>query len=271
MDKELYNSVIDHAGLGKVVEAKDGTRYALVPSDFSLDELQDACDPNEKPGMRSGGFATDSPEGFIEYFNRVKNEEQVSIIFADRENDMVKAFFDFHGGTDAAADRCAFTARLGLKTDPLFDAWYNKDGSAFTQEKFAEFLEDYGSAIREPDAASVAELVMDLEQTGGVEFKSRKNLTTGAVELHYVDSSEVKAPGDIEVPKVLHLMLPIYRGGEPVPLTASMRYRLSGQALAISYRLVGLNEAYEQAFQSVVDHIGEKTSIVPIPGVFRLS
>lgn len=134
---------------------------------------------------------------------------------------------------------------------PEYAAWAERDGKGMSQTDFGLFLEDRAKDVKEPDAASIYEMVMAFEATKRVEFKSTKKLHNGSAQISY---TEENAPsGAIKVPEAMTLFLPVYEGQEPQPIEVRLRYRIESGNLRFQIDIADRERLEREAFERGVD------------------
>ncbi|WP_280330515.1 DUF2303 family protein [Nocardia wallacei] len=173
-----------------------------------------------------------------------------SVIFATEHTARLTSVVNYHGWRD-------HRVVLQLETSEQWARWSANNQKLMSQTDFAELIEDGLADIIEPDSADMLELAQTFEATKSVDFQSGSRLKSGAVSLRWVEAIDAKAgrTGDIEVPTQFVLMLPIWRGGEPVTLRASLRYRIGKDGLRLGYKLLGLDDILRTAFLGTVGHL----------------
>jgi uncharacterized protein YfdQ (DUF2303 family) len=125
------------------------------------------------------------------------------------------------------ADRGVHRATLQLNHSPEWQTWRmaaaNTKARGFTQEEFAEFLEENGVNIITPDAANLMELVTTMQVTRQVNYKRAINLADGRQQFTYMNDGDT---GAVEFPSRLVLGIPVFKGGEHYRVEIILRYRL---------------------------------------------
>ena len=232
-----------------------GVDYAVAPNGTKLHIIEPPGDPDARPTRRRGHFTAWTPEGFTSFvlFQQVAPDGQ---IFVDRDGEF-RAVLNFHGHTDSYANHCDYTVSFRPPESESYRKWTSAEGEKMDQVTFAEFIEERRSDIGDPDAATLSEMVLDLEGSTGASFASRKSLSAGNVSISYQEDNELKTSSSLELPKTLLLSLPIFFHN--VQVIAQMRYRVAREEVAISFSLRGLTEARREAFVKLKEEISKAT------------
>jgi hypothetical protein len=161
---------------------------------------------------------------FIDYVNEFKLPDQTRVFF-DPEDLRAVAVLDYDGA--GRADRGVHQATLQLSHSPEWDVWNAAAAQTarmgFTQEQFAEFLEEHGINILAPTAAELMELVTKMQVTRTVNYKKSFNLQDGRQQFTYTNDGE---SGSVEFPARLTIAIPVFKGGEMYRIEIIIRYRL---------------------------------------------
>lgn len=176
-----------------------------------------------------------------------------SVIFADERCARLTAVVNFHGWRD-------HRITLQLSRSEQFARWAKASGQFFSQTDFAEIIEDGLAEIISPDAADMLELAQTFQATKSLEFESGTRIASGAVRFRYLEQVDAKAgrAGELDVPSMFVLRLPVWRGGELVEFPASLRYRISREGLRLGFKIAGLDDILRVAFEAAVANVREQ-------------
>lgn len=201
----------------------NGHKIITLPGSFKTEVL---IDPDQEPKVtrRTPGFF--ETESFIGYVNAFKRLDQTRI-FVHPERLKAEAVIDYD--KTASADRGVHRATLQLSTSPEWKTWMDAAAHTktrgFSQEEFAEFLEENGVNVVTPPAADLIELVTKMQITRQVNYKRTVHLPDGRQQFTYTNDTEGNA-GDMAFPTKLELGIPVFKGGQPYRVTILLRYRL---------------------------------------------
>jgi uncharacterized protein YfdQ (DUF2303 family) len=242
----------------------EGNIYApilLRPLGYALESLERFM-PN--PPRRSSDAVMRSVESFTDYVNLFRSPN--SRLFADKSGLRVTAVLDYHDpkGLPSWGEN---RATLTLSLSPEWKTWSGLSGKVLSQLQFAEFLEDNYTEIIEPDGATVLEAASNLEAKKTVSFKSAKRLSDGTSQFEYSENIENKGKGLLTVPHEFKLSLPVYENGEPVLVSARLRYAIRDEHLTFTYLLNQPHRILDTAFAQVLEAVEEATEIKPYLGV----
>lgn len=144
----------------------------------------------------------------------------MGILKASIKNAQVVAAIDYHTAADPAW--CEHLACLVSKRTPEWESLKNASGKYVSQSEFALYLDRYASWVVQPDAASLAESVMQLEGTNNSAWSSKVNRSTGA----YKFSVQEEVLTNVEIPQKMILdMAPFYHS-PAVAVTAKIRFKI---------------------------------------------
>jgi len=148
-------------------------------------------------------------------------------------------------------------AVLQLVRTPEWKRWLGLDGKIGSQETFARHIELSEPDIVSPDAAELLELAQTFHATTSSEFRSGLRLSTGEVQFQYVEETNATAgsKGDLTIPKEFGLLISPFRGEQPVPVTALLRYRVRDGQLAIGYELVRPDDVEASVMERIANDL----------------
>ena len=244
-----------------VVKTEDGREFAILPPDY---RLQDVTSKYRLPPRIIQGVTVDDAQSLITYANRFSDTG--SVLIADIDKLAIAAHLDWHMHNDASEDlgplaprACSHRAILQLRESEEFKRWNGMQGELLKQMEFAEFLDENASDIVDPEPSVMIEIARDLEATQGVSFKSSTRLQTGERSLHY--ETETHTKGDIKVPTQFTLEIPLFAGEEPVPITASFRFRPRPDGLMLGFVWRRVEYRRQAEFQLIANRVSEATGL----------
>lgn len=167
----------------------------------------------------------------------------------------VRAVLNYSGWAD-------FQAVFAMVMSPEWRAWKDRDGRAFDQEGFCEFLEDMEQVIAEPRGAELVNLVANFRQNSRVEYASSYRTADGQVKLTY-NESKTGVNREMAVPEVMTLRLPVLKGAEEMTtyeVRARLRVRIDKEShkLAFRYALVRPDVPEDRAVHDVAEFLRQQ-------------
>lgn len=146
---------------------------------------------------------------------------------------------------------------LKLSYSDLFRHWHGLDDKLVDQQRFAEHLSDGRAAIVTPSAADLMEIAQTFKAKRNVSFESGVRLQSGDVSFTYHEETKAGAgaKGNVEIPERFELMLPVFEGGQIMPLFADFKYRADQGGLALGYRLENVKLLVRVAFERVLEEV----------------
>ncbi|VDC28254.1 DUF2303 family protein [Pseudogemmobacter humi] len=217
-----------------ILEGPDGRKYATLPKEFTLRELEDDARLDPFPRQR---VTVDDRASLSAYANRYSDSR--SIIIADYDALTISARLDWHHHNQDS-DQALRTgpnehsATLKLRPSEEFMRWDAFVQKGFhDQETFARFLEENSCDVHLPDPATLIEISRDFEATVGQTYKSSTRLDNGDRKIFF--ESDSRATHDVIVPQKITLRIPFYNGEQPSDIEARFRWRAASGA--VQFRL----------------------------------
>lgn len=179
-----------------------------------------------------------------------------------------QAILDYHApgaGEDAVPSRAAHRALYPVPLSEEFAAWLGSNAIPFKQLEFATFIEERAGEIVAPDAATLSELVLNLEASTSGKFQSKIERVTGGRQLVFTEDVNVTAGASkVTVPARLGLRLPLFTGGKAYELGARLEYRIDQGRLTIAYTLERPEALFRQAVADLRAEIEADLETLPI-------
>jgi uncharacterized protein YfdQ (DUF2303 family) len=208
---------------------------------------------------------------FIAYFNTFS--EASSGVFAHEPTQSVTAVIDYHKGNEGGSSSenvphwGSHRLVLELQKSPRWNVWFSRNNKQFTQQDFAEFLEQYRGDIIKPSSGAVMDIARDLEATTEGEFSSGMRMADGSVKFKCSQTVRTTVQGaEVQVPDAFTIEVPVFVGGSPVQMECMLRFRVQTGKLAIWFTLVDPEEVIRQAFLQQRNTIETELKIVIING-----
>lgn len=252
-------------------------------------KMQDVTEPAERPAPKflnqSVTLATE--DALVDYVNRFKTS--ATMLFANVNANCIQAVLDYHraslGGLPtgpvtqadpgvtmppevaAVADRLGHHATLELVLAEEWTAWTENDGKMLGQLAYARFLEENLDDIRNPDGATVLELVRTLQVTKNYTFKGSVRTDSNHEDIAYqeVTASGAGRDGSMPVPVYVDLLLPVFLGGTAHGIRAFIRHQQDGK-LTIGHKLKGAAKVKQDAFMAIAEGVRSRVNCPMVMG-----
>jgi uncharacterized protein YfdQ (DUF2303 family) len=257
-DLDTMNRLINLGGKMSDLKPKPGGGFlAVVPEGFRLQAVEDMDVAPIITRRAPRFFETGS---FVNYVTAFKVQDRTRI-FVNPESSSACAVIDYDA--PGAPDRGVHRAHLALTLSPEWQAWQQAaaitKSRGFTQEEFAEFLEEHDVDVAAPTSAELVELVTNMQITKNVSYKRSVRLQDGTQQFSYINDNEAGAQ---KFPSQLVLGIPVFKGGERYRVTVLIRYRLQdGGSLRFALVIHRAEEIVHDALQGDIAAIQEATGV----------
>lgn len=284
---DLANAVKDNQK-PQLLSVKRGDEKSVevlaMPDGMTAHSLKKFVDENRLvPERRSGCIHVSRLQSLIDITNRFKNSG--SAIFADASIDensieaKIKTYFDYHPESAEITDaqNLGHTAVYQFPVSHVFQTWLDNNKSSMNQGDFALFLEEHSGEIASPseldkyevanlkpkfaDSAEIVALSRDLELYSESTLKDKRKLSSGEVELTFVQEHKDAGGNKIQIPDFFVLRVPMFEGGEPERILVRLRYRLSGSAVVWHYDLYRVDQSLDRAFSTACEKVKTSTEL----------
>lgn len=234
---------------------EEGKQYAVVVPpggglstiDLDLDEYRD------QPRRAKGDIHVYDEESFVGLIAGLVDSIADVRVYANPVGRQVIAVLE-----DSRAQAPSWRdnrVTLDLIETPAWKAWTGHDSKLMGQVEFAEFLQENAADIRTPDAATLLEVALSLQQTVGVTFEQGFRLEDGQRQFVYKEESTATAgrAGDLTVPERFTLSLNPWVGTTaPIEVIAQLRFRTDASGLRIGYKLIQVERLVQLAFDNIL-------------------
>lgn len=270
--KANLNQTLISAGsaLGDPKEVTGYRPVIIVPEGFKATPLEHETLPPLPDHIRQK-VALHEAASFISYVNTFKDADtRVFSSMPDKgltTSPEFRAIFDYHLAVAHKAQRCAHAAHYTCPLSLAWMTWAGIHGKAMTQREFVDFVDENMPDIVTPKAADVMELARDFNAHTEVKFASKVNAITGGVSMNYQEDTEVGTQGgQIEAFDRLALVIPVFEGGDEVPVDAKVQWVPKDGKLAVTVKLYRPSETKRTAFLELRREIQEKLGIAVLNG-----
>lgn len=259
----LFQAVRD--GVVREVETASGRRFVIVREGYDLKEISSAGEvfPDDPPYIR-GAVRMDTHDALITYARDFKQDS--TRLFADINAGAITAVMDYHehvaAGPHCKARGLHHKATLKLQLSEEWRRWTEISGRLMPQGEFARFLEENLSDIYTPAGADVLEVVRDLSASKKVDFRQATRLDNGDVAFEWAEETTAKSKsGELEVPRMFVLRIPVYLGAPEGELRAFLRWSLKDGALGLGIELHRPVYVQQATFQQIAVAIAEGVGV----------
>lgn len=244
----------DNIALGGALgENTEISKVYVVPDGYTLTvvDVEKLRTPFRAVPQRTVGTVhVDDVESFLEYWGKHANEES-EIYWRD-----TKVIGVVNASAKDGPQHGDHRVVLELKYSPEWVRWFNLSGRLLPQDKFAEFLEDAGSNVVDPDYATMLEIAQDLRATSKLDFEAGNRPQNGQRHFKYMETIDAKAGrrGELEIPERIGLLLRVFQGQDPVNATARFRYQI-GNPLQLGFTIDRVEDVVNEARDLVIELI----------------
>lgn len=279
----LQPVVLDTGDTAYVELSKDNGTTVLNPKDF------DAWRRN--PLFREDKARLTSLAGLIDYTVRFRDADSVVFANDDRNNPSITTVLDYHRAGEAGVAEARFGRHEARYSVPLSDewkAWHENNAASLTMANFARFLEDHiidvlpagavnlseeqrrfvetlGGTKRVADPAKLMELATGMQVFEEGEVTQATKLQSGEGKIIVENRHTDGQGGELTIPSLFVIAIPVFRGGDPYAIVVRLRYRKTAQGILFFYELWRDDRVFDHAFDEMVAQIEAETSL----SVFR--
>ena len=247
------------AANGEVHKLEDGRQLVVVPSGYEMAQIK-PIDPALPENIQQTVKVHDEAS-FLKYLALFKTP--VTQIFAapgfiaNNFSPYFGAAIDYHGPDTPMRNQHSLTYRPRYSEE--WNLWMST--SNMNQEGFAEFIEENRQDVVEPKAAALLDLARNFRATRKVQYDKAFFEKNGNVKLTYSDETE--AQGEIVVPDMITIGIPVYFNGPKYSINLWVRYRVGNNTVSFSLKPDRKDVIEQHAFTEMADRI-EETAAVPV-------
>lgn len=245
MDSTAINAIRDLAYAHRTQEVLDNTQaksfQVIVPKDYAVVDLEKFDD---NPNRFRGTFKTHLISEFVSYVNEHGNG--ATSVFVDAEKSTAMAIIDLSGATLGWGDH---RANIELKKTPEYKALVELMLSGLTQDGFIDFVEDFAPNISffSDDTTVITSAAITAIRKLTVSTQSDTTSEAGdfKASLSKTDQIEVSSKAGM-MPTGFYFTCVPYEGMEPVQFDCRLRAVTEGKAVALKYRVIGIDRVMNQ-------------------------
>lgn len=255
---------VSSAGPQMPDERGAGAPYLLMPNQSRVQNLEPAL---PAPTRIRECLTFTQLKSFIDYINAFKRASTMVFASVSGTAATFEAVLDYSSpqdgpewGQHVAHYACPLTEEWGR--------WQVMDNKECDQTTFAEFIEENIADIHTPPGAKMLEIARSLAAKSEVVFERAVRLDNGDVQFKYQQMTDARAGerGELTIPEMMRLGLPVFEGGIRYAVDARFRYRITGQALRLKFHLVNPHLVIRKCVEDICAMIEEKTKIGPFYG-----
>lgn len=259
------------AAMGANVVESDAKPYVMVPDGYSLKDMEGTM---SAPTRSRGTVHLRDVTAFIVTVNKFKNEAATIYRQVHPKPEFSAVFNDDTATQPGWGDHVAHYA---CPLSPEWQAWANASGKPMAQNDFALFIERNLPDIRtfEDDegaslvtATEMLEVSRSLQAKKKVNFASGTRLDNGEIQFRYEEQIEgTVGKGDLKVPELFLLGIPVFEGGTGYAVLARLRYRIGERGdLSMWFDLERPHKIVEDAVEQLAKQIEAETGLKAING-----
>lgn len=257
----------------------DGIPCVLVPNGMHFKPLEDvlkiADQRDDRPRRLKGTAKLQELASFIAHINRFKDGH--SAIFADVTCTTLTAVLDYHlarnVGEESASENIALQrwgehrATYECPLSEAWNTWTDHNEHPFTQEAFADFIEQHSGDLTAPEKAEggdfaqpakLIEVARQLSIKTRGEFTRQVNPTTGEFTLVNKEEHDTSST---KIPRAFLLGIPVFQAGAFYRVEAQIRFQILAGRPSFSYVLMQPERILKDAFDAVRAQVIEGTKL----------
>ena len=275
------------------IVAPDGTKALAIVGKNGVTVLDPASLDayRDTPRYREGTATLLDLESFIDHAQRFLGTD--SVVFADnnRAHPSLTSVIDYHtAGHDAAPRWGRHRGHFAFPLSDEWKAWNELNGKGMEMPVFARFLEDritdvlpvsllhlndtqsqfvelLGGTGRIAQPAKLMEIATGLRVYEEVETVQAFRTQTGETRMNFESRQPGRESGEMAVPSLFAIGIPVFTNGEPYQILVQLRYRPSGNGKVVFfYELWREDRVFNHAFDEACTEVAERTGLPVLLG-----
>lgn len=211
--------------------------------------------PGAPPAFMNNAVEVLDVRSFQSYFDI--NSSEATLVHSSMSQAKVTATFDY--GHSAEPGRREHTCSLVCVRTQEWTMIKKGSGQWMSQEAFASFIDELAHCFDEPDPASMTSLVLNLEGTSNVAWKSNIDRTSGAAQIQYTEEAATKPAGTMKFPTQGTFSCRVFESSDPMQFLYRFQYRVSVDGkLTVRFVVDQFPRWEKEAFLRVVDDVSAK-------------
>ena len=250
-----------------IVRDDAGRAWLFAPNDLIKTEVTDPDRALPPPPHIRQGVTVQTVDSLVDYVSSFMTAN--TALFADIAHNRIVAVIDYHAESDGEQSGEAglrlHEVMMALPHSEEWKTWTGVSGKYMPQLEFARFLEENAADIEAPSAAELLEVARDLHAIRKANFKKAVRTNTGHETFEYSEETTATSKG-VEVPTKFALRLPVYFGGETVPMFAFLRWKLDDGSLLLGVALHRAEHVRQAVFKQIVGDVSARTERLAVFG-----
>ena len=238
----------------------DSMPFVMAPQGYAVHDLEKTL---QIPTRKRGKVTMNDASSFIDYFNIHADESK---IYGQVTPPKFVGVLNDNTESDPGWGDHRVTYDCPLSNE--WQAWKAFSGQPRDQIAFSEFIESNtlditSQAEGEPSGADMLEVATNFKAQKKVNFASGQRMANGGVNFVYQEEVNGTAgeKGQIKVPEVFWIGIPVFEGGAPYRIECKLRYRLKDGNLSMWFEMVRYHKVLEAAFMDIWEEIATGTGV----------
>lgn len=261
MDAEAITELVASVKGAEHIDLGLEHRVIVAPRGWAVHDISKTLPPPPRIRQHVELLTLESLVSYVEVFVNAD-----SAIFANETDAKYEVVLDYHHqnqDVEEGRGACDHIARYACPRSDAWQIWTLNDGKPKSQLDFARFIETNLIDIVKPVSADMLQIVLNLQVHKTAEFKGDLRLDSGGTKLSYDETVRGSARvGDLTIPDMFQLAVPVFVDGTRYELNARLRYRLDEGKLSLWYELVRPMDVYRAAVKAVSDSIRKQLTDV---------
>lgn len=194
---------------------------------------------------------------------------------------------------DATARHCHHKAIYSFPLSDEWKAWMKISGEALAKDEMGEFIEIHATEVMDPTPAIISGSASDknqgwenrlIETADKIEgrfgqlhqllqmsrqfqvfetsdLKVSTNRDTGESQINFMNEHKDAEGAPLQIPNLIIIAIPVFRGGVPYRMAVRFRYRKSGSTVKFIMTVFNPEKYFEAAYREAVEQAQEGTEL----------
>ncbi|MFC4216471.1 DUF2303 family protein [Pseudophaeobacter arcticus] len=194
---------------------------------------------------------------------------------------------------DATARHCHHKAIYSFPLSDEWEAWMNISGEALAKDEMGEFIEIHALEVMDPTPAIIKGSASDknqgwenrlIETADKIEgrfgqlhqllqmsrqfqvfetsdLKVSTNRDSGESQISFLNEHKDAEGAPLQIPNLIIIAIPVFRGGAPYRMAVRFRYRKSGSTVKFIMTVFNPEKYFEDAYREAVAKAREGTEL----------
>lgn len=206
-----------------------------------------------KPLYAKGQYSFRTTKSLALYLDRFQRPETVA--FSNRSEAKICVTIDHHNHVSNEPSHCSHQAIFDAQFTPQYAKWRAIDGKPMTQVSAGQFLEERALDVKNPDPATIMDMVMQFDALKKVTFKQSTRLHDGQRQFQYLEENEAR--GNVTLPEAIKVLVPVFEGQEPDTILVRVKYRIEDGSLRFAFEIHDRDLVEQIAFERCEDALAK--------------